>query len=153
MASAGPIYVPFFGILGASASMIFCALGASFGTARASMGISCMALRRPELLMKSLVPVIMAGIVAVYGLVVSVIISSKIGTDTTMEKSLNYLGAGISCGLCGLGAGYAIGIVGDAGVRAIGKEQRVFIAMVLILIFAEVLGLYGLIIALIMAAQ
>lgn len=99
MASAGPIYVPFFGILGASASMIFCgnvtvivklslALGASFGTARASMGISCMALRRPELLMKSLVPVIMAGIVAVYGLVVSVIISSKIATDTTMEKLL-----------------------------------------------------------------
>ncbi|KAM3175617.1 hypothetical protein ACTXT7_008166 [Hymenolepis weldensis] len=153
MASAEPVYVPFFGILGASASMIFCALGASFGTARASMGISCMALRRPELLMKSLVPVIMAGIVAVYGLVVSVIISAKIATDITMEKSLNYLGAGICCGLCGLGAGYAIGIVGDAGVRAIGKEQRVFIAMVLILIFAEVLGLYGLIVALIMAAQ
>lgn len=97
MSSPEPIYVPFFGILGASASMIFCgsvyfdalkilALGASFGTARSSMGISCMALRRPELLMKSLVPVIMAGIVAVYGLVVSVIISSKIGIDCTMER-------------------------------------------------------------------
>ncbi|VDO00096.1 unnamed protein product [Rodentolepis nana] len=153
MASAGPMYVPFFGILGASASMIFCALGASFGTARASMGISCMALRRPELLMKSLVPVIMAGIVAVYGLVVSVLISSKITADITMERSLRYLGGGISCGLCGLGAGYAIGVIGDAGVRAICKEQRVFIAMILILIFAEVLGLYGLIVALIMAAN
>ncbi|KAM7541158.1 hypothetical protein Aperf_G00000036721 [Anoplocephala perfoliata] len=153
MASPGPIYVPFFGILGASASMIFCALGASFGTARASMGISCMALRRPELLMRSLVPVIMAGIVAVYGLVVSVIISAKIGIDCTMERSLNYFGAGISCGLCGLGAGYAIGIVGDAGVRAISKENRVFVAMILILIFAEVLGLYGLIVALILAAK
>lgn len=130
------------------------------------MGISCMALRKPELLMKSLVPVIMAGIVAVYGLVVSVMISAKIATDITMERwahisnllifitrSLSYLGAGLSCGLCGLGAGYAIGMVGDAGVRAICKEQRVFIGMILILIFAEVLGLYGLIVALIMAAK
>lgn len=35
--------------------------------------------------------------------------------------------------------------MGDAGVRASGQQQRVFVGMILILIFAEVLGLYGLI--------
>ncbi len=56
------------------------------------------------------------------------------------------------CGLCGLGAGYAIGIVGDAGVRALSLQPRFFVGMILILIFAEVLGLYGMIVALILGA-
>lgn len=54
-----------------------------------------------------------------------------------------HLAAGLSVGLTGLAAGYAIGVVGDAGVRAYLQQSRVFVGMVLILIFAEVLGLYG----------
>ena len=60
------------------------------------------------------------------------------------------LGAGLSVGLAGLAAGFAIGIVGDAGVRGTAQQPRLFVGMILILIFAEVLGLYGLIVALIM---
>lgn len=56
-----------------------------------------------------------------------------------------HLGAGLSTGLCSLAAGYAIGAVGDAGVRGLVKQPRLFIGMVLILIFAEVLALYGLV--------
>ena len=37
----------------------------------------------------------------------------------------------------------AIGIVGDAGVRAVGQQEKLFVGMILILIFAEALGLYG----------
>jgi V-type H+-transporting ATPase proteolipid subunit len=53
-------------------------------------------------------------------------------------------------GLTGLGAGYAVGVVGDAGVKGFSQSPRLFVGMVLILIFAEVLGLYGLIVALIL---
>ena len=53
----------------------------------------------------------------------------------------------MAVGLSGLAAGYAIGIVGDAGVRGTAQQPRLFVGMILILIFAEVLGLYGLIIA------
>lgn len=60
------------------------------------------------------------------------------------------LGAGLSVGLAGLAAGFAIGIVGDAGVRGTAQQPRLYIGMILILIFAEVLGLYGLIVALIL---
>lgn len=56
-------------------------------------------------------------------------------------------GAGLAVGLCGLAAGMAIGIVGDAGVRGTAQQPRLFIGMILILIFAEVLALYGLIVA------
>jgi V-type H+-transporting ATPase proteolipid subunit len=53
-------------------------------------------------------------------------------------------------GLCGLAAGFAIGIVGDAGVRGTAQQPRLYIGMILILIFAEVLGLYGFIIGIVM---
>ncbi len=42
-------------------------------------------------------------------------------------------------------------MVGDAGVRANAIEAKMFVGMILILIFAEALGLYGLIIAIILS--
>ena len=50
-----------------------------------------------------------------------------------------------------MGAGLAFGIEGDAGVRALGQQDRIFVGKMLILIFAEALGLYGLIVSLILA--
>lgn len=35
---------------------------------------------------------------------------------------------------------FAIGIVGDAGVRGSAQQPRLYVGMILILIFAEVLG-------------
>jgi V-type H+-transporting ATPase proteolipid subunit len=68
----------------------------------------------------------------------------------SLAKGFTQLGAGLSVGLAGLAAGFAIGVVGDAGVRGTAQQPRLFVGMILILIFAEVLGLYGLIVALIM---
>ena len=127
----------------------------------------------------------MSGIIAVYGLVVSVLIAGARKSWNLAHalylpdlmfcvceqvKPHNYslfagfihLGAGIACGSTGLAAGYAIGLIGDSVnmtffsdncicllkfrnkcVRAYVHESKVFVSMVLILIFAEVLGLYG----------
>ena len=54
-----------------------------------------------------------------------------------------HLACGLSVGATGLAAGYCIGVVGDKGVRAYMEQSRIFVGMVLILIFGEVLGLYG----------
>jgi V-type H+-transporting ATPase proteolipid subunit len=87
-----------------------------------------------------IVPVIMAGIVGIYGLVVSVLISDGLHQDSSLYTGFIQLGAGLSVGLAGLAAGFAIGIVGDAGVRGTAQQPRLFVGMILILIFAEVLG-------------
>ena len=63
-----------------------------------------------------------------------------------------HLASGLCCGLSSLGAGLAIGIVGDAGVRANAQQEQIFVGMILILIFGEALGLYGLIIAIILSS-
>lgn len=154
--------------------------GAAYGTAKAGIGIAGIGTFRPDLIMKAslatsyllrlslireqcLIPVVMAGIIAVYSLVIAVLLSSDIGPPpnqayspykyisrsshpnhiVTAISGFLHLAAGLSVGLTGLAAGYAIGIVGDAGVRAYLQQSRVFVGMVLILIFAEVLGLYG----------
>ncbi|EGN97943.1 hypothetical protein SERLA73DRAFT_138137 [Serpula lacrymans var. lacrymans S7.3] len=145
-----PVYAPFFGAMGCTCAIVFTSIGASYGTAKSGVGISAMGVLRPDLMMRCVVPVIMAGIIAIYGLVVSVLISSSLESTMPLAKGFIDLGAGLSVGLAGLAAGFAIGIVGDAGVRGTAQQPRLFVGMILILIFAEVLGLYGLIVALIM---
>lgn len=92
------------------------------------------------LLLTDIIPVIMAGIIAIYGLVVSVLISNNLQQESSLYAGFIQLGAGLSVGLAGLAAGFAIGIVGDAGVRGTAQQPRLFVGMILILIFAEVLG-------------
>ncbi|KAL7750283.1 vacuolar ATPase V0 domain subunit c [Sorochytrium milnesiophthora] len=145
-----PVYAPFFGVLGTAAAIVFSSFGAAYGTAKSGVGISAMGVMRPELILKSVVPVVMAGIIAIYGLVVSVLTIGNLKQGMSLFDGFTGLGAGLSVGLSGLAAGFAIGIVGDAGVRGSGQQPRLFIGMILILIFAEVLGLYGLIVALIL---
>lgn len=71
----------------------------------------------------------------------------------TLLSSFLDLGSGLTTGLCGLGAGMAIGIVGDSGVRATAQQPRMYVPMVLILIFSEALGLYGLIVSILLSTK
>uniref|UniRef100_A0A915D249 V-type proton ATPase proteolipid subunit n=1 Tax=Ditylenchus dipsaci TaxID=166011 RepID=A0A915D249_9BILA len=130
-------YAPFFGYMGAAAAQIFTVFGAAYGTARSAVGICSMGVMRPELIMKSVIPVIMAGIIGIYGLVVAMV---KVFTSCSW---LDLWSVWIGCWLC-------YWIVGDAGVRGTAQQPRLFVGMILILIFSEVLGLYGMIVALIL---
>ncbi|KAG9258747.1 uncharacterized protein J7T54_001531 [Emericellopsis cladophorae] len=149
-----PKFAPFIGMAGIASAMIFGCIGAAYGTAKSGIGIAGVGTFRPDLIMKCLIPVIMSGILAVYSLVISVLIAEDLQPPSAQSYSLftgfMHLACGLSVGLTGLAAGYCIGIVGDGGVRAYMEQSRIFVGMVLILIFGEVLGLYGLIVALIL---
>lgn len=132
--------------------MVLTAAGSAIGTARAGVSIAMMGQIKPQLIMKSLVPVVMASIVGIYGLVVAALISQSLSPERnySLYTGAVHLAAGLATGMAGLAAGWAIGEVGDASVRAYAFQDRIFVGMVLILIFAEVLGLYGLIVSLIL---
>lgn len=153
----GDQVAPLFGYLGAASALVFSCFGAAYGTAKSGVGIASMGVMRPELVMKSIVPVVMAGVLGIYGLIIAVIISTNI--NQTADKAYYFFdgyahfAAGLACGLAGLGAGMAIGIVGDAGVRANAQQPKLFVGMILILIFAEALALYGLIVGIILASK
>merc|ERR1711918_35273 len=144
-----PPSASFFGFMVCAAALIFACLGAAYGTAKSGVGVANMGVLHPDLIMKSIIPIIMAGVLGIYGLIVAVLLGSSI-TGTAAYGYASYSGysalaAGLCCGMAGLSAGIAIGIVGDAGVRANARQPKLFVGVILILIFAEALGLYGLI--------
>ena len=63
-----------------------------------------------------------------------------------------HLGAGLSVGLSCLASGLTIGVCGEAGVRGI-KHRDILIAVILMMIFAEALALYGFIVAIVLASS
>ncbi|CAE8593597.1 unnamed protein product [Polarella glacialis] len=142
-------------------------MGAAYGAAKSGVGIGSMGVMRPDMVMRSIIPVVMAGVLGIYGLITvivcfspplyglitAVIINGKIHAPTySAYGGYAHLAAGLTVGLSSLAAGMAIGVVGDAGVRANAQQPKLFVSMILILIFAEALGLYGLIVGLVVAS-
>merc|ERR1719183_1108074 len=123
-----PASAPFFGFMGAAAALVFANLGAAYGTAKSGVGVSSMGVIRPDLVMKSIIPVVMAGVLGIYGLITAVIINGKLDPATYSAYSgYAHLAAGLTVGMSSLAAGLAIGIVGDAGVRANAQQPRLFV--------------------------
>ena len=145
----------FFGFMGVTSAIVFANLGAAYGTAKSGVGISSMGVMRPDMVMRSIIPVVMAGVLGIYGLITAVIINGKMDQAGMYSAYTGFahLAAGLTVGMSSLAAGLAIGIVGDAGVRANAQQPRLFVGMILILIFAEALGLYGLIVGLVVATS
>ena len=119
--------------------------------------------------MRNIVAVIMAGVLGIYGLITAVVLSNQIsglqpnfghlegqtavspfGVYTAFD-GFRHLAAGLTCGLSGLAAGMAIGIVGDSGVRAVVSNP--LFSRSTHSHFSEALALYGLIIALILGIK
>ena len=73
-----PAAYTWFAFIGVASAIAFSNLGAAYGTAKAGIGIGSMAITRPNLVYKSLIPIVMAGILGIYGLIVAVILQGKI---------------------------------------------------------------------------
>merc|ERR1712216_672662 len=133
MSFEGDEHAVLFGYLGAAAAMIFSCFGAAYGTAKSG--------------------VVIAGVLGIYGLIIAAFIALKVKSPYYLYDGYAHLASGLACGLSGLASGVAIGVVGDAGVRANAQQPKLFVGMVLILIFAEALALYGLIVAILLTTN
>jgi V-type H+-transporting ATPase proteolipid subunit len=171
------------------------------GTYKSGVSIMHTGIRHPSSVMKNVIPIVMAGVIGIYGLIVGVIIGQSIIKPTNSRENvysiftgMAHLCAGLCCGVSGLAAGLCIGIVGDYGVRAVGyrasnitlfpadkesagysnipdsaddagdapisggneisgsdDQNKLFVGMLIMLIFSEALALYGMIVALIVS--
>ena len=83
MVTGGP--QAFFGFCGVTCALVFASkiyksyldLGSAYGIAKSGVGIASVGICKPDAIMKSLVPVIMAGILGIYGLIMAVILIQK----------------------------------------------------------------------------
>ena len=100
----------FFGFMGVACALVFANFGAAYGTAKSGVGIVSMGVLKPDLIIKGIIPIIMAGILGIYGLIVSVIIIQKSIFFLILVNNVNYtlyagfahLSAGLCCGLSSL---------------------------------------------------
>jgi len=185
------------GYLGIVSAACLSNWGSAWGTWKSGTSLVHTGIRHPGSVMKNVIPVVMAGVIGIYGLIVAVILAESIpspgkGRDNeySIYTAMAHLAAGLCCGVSGLAAGGCIGIVGDAGVRAVGyrasaislfpssagaagystlpdsdanggdpvedvsgsdDQNKLFVSMLIMLIFSEALALYGLIVALIVS--
>merc|ERR1711865_333615 len=72
-----PPSAPFFGFMGCAAALVFACLGAAYGTAKSGVGVANMGVLHPDVVMKSIIPVVMAGVLGIYGLIVALILQSN----------------------------------------------------------------------------
>jgi V-type H+-transporting ATPase proteolipid subunit len=108
----------------------------------------------PQFIYRGLMRIIMAGIVGIDGLVTAVIIAPGVkDVGYPLFSGHANLAGGLSVGLTGLASGMCIGVAGDAAARAMSEEPRLIMGAMLILIFGEVLGLYGFIISIILSSK
>lgn len=191
-----PSWAAAVGYGGVVAAVALSNFGSAWGTWKSGVSVLHTGIRHPSSVMKNIIPIVMAGVIGIYGLIVAVIIGESIpqpskGRDNaySIYTAMAHLCAGICCGASGLAAGGCIGIVGDYGVRAVGyrasqislfpsssdkqgyssipdsdgdgggggggeisgseDQSKLFVSMLIMLIFSEALALYGLIVALI----
>lgn len=145
--------------LGCALAVFLCGLGAAYGTGHASI----FALRHNDTW--AMAPVVIAGVLAVYGIIVAFLIQSRI-TDTIATKEAHrFLTAGLSVGLACLASGLGMGRFlkqcnaselyfvrkGKAEPHGSAASKKFSLTpFVLCLIYLEAIGLYGLIIALLL---
>ncbi|CAM9872643.1 unnamed protein product, partial [Discosporangium mesarthrocarpum] len=85
-----PTWAPLVGFLGVTAALVLANTGAAYGTAKAGLGIGSMGVMHPQLVMRNIIPVVMAGVLGIYGLIVSVILLGSItspSNGTTVYSS------------------------------------------------------------------
>jgi len=163
------------------------------------MGLCKMGVDYPRGVMKNLVPIVMAGVLGIYGLIVSVIITQgitkpmKVSGQTygqpqySLYTAYAHLAAGLCCGISCLAAGGTIGYIGDVGIQCFGLKvsggkrawatsegasgaegqsgaggygandqitqeaaNKLYVGLLIMLIFSEALALYGMIVALLL---
>merc|ERR1719194_341179 len=83
-----------------------------------------MGVMRPDMIMRSIIPVVMAGVLGIYGLITAVIINGKLDPLTYSAYSgYAHLAAGLTVGMSSLAAGLAIGLIVGLVVASTAGEK------------------------------
>ena len=117
--------------------------------------------KAPRIRTKNLISIIFCEVVAIYGVIMSIVFSSKleIVSEENLYTGSNYytgfalFWSGITVGMCNLICGVSVGINGSSAALADAADSSLFVKVLVIEIFSSVLGLFGLIIGLLVSGK
>ena len=136
-------------------------LGAAWGIYLTGSSLLAASVKTPRITSKNLVSVIFCEAVAIYGVIIGIIMSGKIGDKPFQEIIEHYDHAlwtgfslftlGIYVGLSNLFCGVCVGVTGSNCAIADAQTPETFVKILIIEIFGSALGIFGIIVGIIQA--
>jgi len=153
----------FFAVLGVALCVGMSVLGAAWGIFITGSSLVGAAIRVPRITSKNLISIIFCEAVAIYGVIVSIILQTKIdrassaidGAYSAQHMAAGYaiFGAGITCGFANLVCGICVGVVGSSCALSDAANATLFVKILVVEIFGSALGLFGVIVGIIMSGS
>jgi V-type H+-transporting ATPase 16kDa proteolipid subunit len=78
------------GYAGAASCLVLANAGSAWGTWRAGLGVCSMGIDHPKGIIKAIVPIVMAGVLGIYGLIVAVILAQAITPPDSVKRTTHY---------------------------------------------------------------